>query len=459
METSAYTLLQLNQLIKKEISTRFQKGVLLIAEIHSISARLNGHAYLDLVEKSENGDQIVAQLKATIWSNVFRIIKPYFETTTGRKLEAGLKIMVNAQISFHEIYGLSANITAIYPEHTIGDLALQRQKTIEKLKNEGVIDMNKSLELPMLIKNIAVISSAGAAGYGDFVNQLNNNQYGYKFNTYLFEATVQGKDAENSIINQLERISNLSEIFDCIALIRGGGSKTDLNCFDNYILCQNLCQVPIPIITGIGHDRDESVADIVANTHLKTPTAVAQFIIDRACNCENLVNKTITNIQDCIKNKIEISQNKHTQIVNKIQYILSNFSTRKENNIDKLKQQITNNIKLKFHTKNTKLKDTIQNITYKSTQKIKDKQNQTNNIATKTISNIKNKITEKNFEIDKTENTIKLNNPQNILKKGYSYTKINNQIIKSTSQLQEGDTITTIYSDGKTESKITKKYN
>ncbi|MBO4371406.1 MAG: exodeoxyribonuclease VII large subunit, partial [Bacteroidales bacterium] len=285
MSQPVLTLNQLNRLIKDAISSSFADTVYFVAEINAISVNRTGHCYIDLIEKSEDGDNIVAQLRATIWAGNYRMIKPYFESVTGQPLRAGIKIMACGQVAFHEVYGMSVNITGITPEYTVGEMALQRKITIDKLTSDGVIDMNKDLALPMLIKNIAVISSPQAAGYGDFVNQLNNNPNGYKFFTYLFEASMQGDEAESSIIHQLGRIARHADKFDCVALIRGGGSKADLSCFDKYLLCLNLCQIPLPIITGIGHDRDESVADIVANTALKTPTAVAQFIIDRAERC------------------------------------------------------------------------------------------------------------------------------------------------------------------------------
>ena len=225
MSQTVLTLNQLNRLIKSAISNSFTDSVYFVAEINAISVNRSGHCYLDLVEKSQDGDNIIAQMRATIWAGVFRMIKPYFESVTGEPLRAGIKIMACGQVSFHEVYGMSVNITSITPEYTLGEMALQRKATIDQLTSDGVINMNKELSLPMLIKNIAVISSSKAAGYGDFVNQLNSNPRGYKFFTYLFEASMQGNEAETSIIQQLDRISHHADKFDCIALIRGGGSK------------------------------------------------------------------------------------------------------------------------------------------------------------------------------------------------------------------------------------------
>ncbi len=409
---SVFTLNQLNSLIKSEISSSFSEPVHFVAEINSMTVNRSGHAYLDLVEKSSDGDSIIAQLRATIWAGHFRMIKPYFETVTGETLRPGIKIMACGQIGFHEVYGLSVNITSITPEYTVGEMAMQRQQTIRQLTEDGVIDLNKELELPMLIKNIAVISSPTAAGYGDFVKQLQHNPNGYGFNVKLFQAVMQGDEAVDSIISQLEVIADHSEMFDCIALIRGGGSKADLSCFDKYRLCQYLCQSPLPVITGIGHDRDESVADLVAHTPLKTPTAVAQFIIDRAEWCDRLVDEKIASIQRSVRRIMEAKRTKLSQIIYKIHNSLHSAAMRKRAALDRVGNSIVSNMKLN--------------------------------------------IQQKNHRIDVIRDKIELNNPANILRKGYSYTMHNGKPVLSASQLAPGDTVTTVFFNGTAESSVTK---
>lgn len=411
MSQPVLTLNQLNRLIKDSISASFADIVYFVAEINAISVNRTGHCYIDLIEKSEDGDNIIAQLRATIWAGNFRMIKPYFESVTGEHLRAGIKIMACGQVTFHEVYGMSVNITGITPEYTVGEMALQRKITIDKLTSDGIIDMNKELSLPMLIKNIAVISSPHAAGYGDFVNQLNNNPRGYKFFTYLFEASMQGDEAESSIIYQLDRIARFADKFDCIALIRGGGSKADLSCFDKYQLCFNLCQVPLPVITGIGHDRDESVADIVANTALKTPTAVAQFIIDRAEYCESMVDEQVTKIKNS----------------------LHNYIIRKQAQLDRIQQKILANMQLCIQRNHIRLDKSVRTIAMK----------------------MQNKVNERQMQVDTLNAQIELNNPSNILRKGYSYTMHNGKPVLDSAKLSEGDTITTVFYNGTAESTIT----
>ena len=278
------------------------------AEIASISVR-GGHCYLDLVEKSVSG--IVAKIRATIWANVYALLRPYFHEETGTDLQVGMQVLVEATVDFHAVYGLSLNITNIDPTYTIGDLAKQRQETIAKLLAEGVMDMNKSLALPTIVRRIAVISSESAAGYGDFRHQLEDG--GYRFETTLFPAIMQGEHAPKSIIAALDTIANQEEEWDAVVIIRGGGATTDLTCFDDYNLCNHCAQFPLPIITGIGHTKDVSVLDMVSFAPLKTPTAVAQYFVDgrltqaqRLRDLEQRLRRIAENILLVRRHKIEL---------------------------------------------------------------------------------------------------------------------------------------------------------
>lgn len=278
------------------------------AEIASISVR-GGHCYLDLVEKSVSG--IVAKMRATIWANVYALLRPYFHEETGTDLQVGMQVLVEATVDFHAVYGLSLNITNIDPTYTIGDLAKQRQETIAKLLAEGVMDMNKSLALPTIVRRIAVISSESAAGYGDFRHQLEDG--GYRFETTLFPAIMQGEHAPKSIIAALDTIANQEEEWDAVVIIRGGGATTDLTCFDDYNLCNHCARFPLPIITGIGHTKDVSVLDMVSFAPLKTPTAVAQYFVDgrltqaqRLRDLEQRLRRIAENILLVRRHKIEL---------------------------------------------------------------------------------------------------------------------------------------------------------
>ena len=250
-------------------------------EIMDITLNFSGHCYLDLIEKDNLSDKVLARARATIWASTYRMLKPYFETSTGYELASGIKILVLARVEFHPVYGLSLNIQDIDPSYTLGDVERKKREIIHRLEKEGVLDMNKEIPLARVPQKLAVVSSRTAAGYEDFMDQLKGNTYGYCFYTHLFPAVMQGEQAEQSIIGALEKIFDYESFFDAVVIIRGGGSKSDLACFDSYDLAFHVTQFPLPVITGIGHEQDDTITDLVAHTRLKTPTAVAGFFIDR----------------------------------------------------------------------------------------------------------------------------------------------------------------------------------
>ena len=274
-------LYDLHVRIKSIIFANLPTSVWITCEISDLNInRTSGHCYLELIDKNVISDTLVAKARATIWRNNFEIIAYKFKEATGETLRAGLKVMLAVSVDFQEVYGLNLNIRDINPVFTLGDLAQQRQKIIARLKADGVMEMNKELEFPTVPQRIAIISSNQAAGYEDFVNQLINNSLGVKFYTKLFSASMQGAETEGSIVAALQKIFEYEELFDLVVIIRGGGSKSDLSWFDNYAIAVNVAQFPIPILSGIGHDRDESILDLVAYQALKTPTAVAEYIIE-----------------------------------------------------------------------------------------------------------------------------------------------------------------------------------
>jgi exodeoxyribonuclease VII large subunit len=264
----------LQAVIENDLSDRYWVR----AEIGSMSVR--GHCYMELVEKAENGIR-AAKVRATCWSNVYALLSAYFTQETGQALHVGMQVLLEVSIAFHAVYGLSLNITNIDPKYTLGDLAKQRQETIRKLAEDGVMDLQQALVVPSLPRRVAVVSSTDAAGYEDFCNQLMNNRFGFRFYTQLYPAIMQGDTAARSIIQSLETIAAQEEEWDVVVIIRGGGASTDLRCFDDYALASHCAQFPLPIIAGIGHTRDVSVVDMVAHTNVKTPTAAAEWLIER----------------------------------------------------------------------------------------------------------------------------------------------------------------------------------
>lgn len=267
--------------VRETLGISFPSSYWVVAEILEIHENRSGHCYLELIEKSDQNDTLLARARGTIWAARYSMLRPYFEASTGTRLKTGIKVLFRAAVEFHPQYGFSLNITDLDPAYTLGDLARKKMEVIRKLREAGVMEMNREIPFPRVPQAIAVISSETAAGYGDFMDSLHQNQYGFRFSTELFRAVMQGEEAPASITAAMDRIFESETRFDCVVLIRGGGSKADLECFNDYDLAYFITQFPLPVITGIGHERDESVADMVAALDLKTPTAVAEFLVDQ----------------------------------------------------------------------------------------------------------------------------------------------------------------------------------
>ncbi|WP_291528934.1 exodeoxyribonuclease VII large subunit [Bacteroides sp. UBA939] len=274
----ALSLLELNSLVRRSLEQCLPNEYWVQAELSDVRSNTTGHCYLEFIQKDPRSNSLVAKARGTIWSNVYRLLKPYFEEATGQAFVSGIKVLVQVTVSFHELYGYSLTVQDIDPTYTLGDMVRRRREILKQLEEEGVLSLNKELEMPDLPQRIAVVSSATAAGYGDFCHQLKNNPRGFFFYTELFPALMQG-NIEDSILAALDKILSRREEFDAVVIIRGGGATSDLSGFDTYLLAAACAQFPLPIITGIGHERDDTVLDSVAHTRVKTPTAAAEYLI------------------------------------------------------------------------------------------------------------------------------------------------------------------------------------
>ena len=301
MEEQALSLYELNGLVKRTIRDRMSETYWVQAELSDVRSNYSGHCYLEFVQKDAGGNNLIAKARGTIWSNIYKMLKPYFEQETGQAFVAGIKVLVQVLVDFHELYGYSLTVLDIDPTYTVGDLERKRREILRQLEEEGVIDLNKELEMPMLPQRVAVISSATAAGYGDFCNQLANNPRGYGFHTELFPAIMQGERVEASIIAALDTIYNRMDEFDVVVIIRGGGATSDLSGFDTYELAANCAQFPLPIITGIGHERDDTVIDRIAHTRVKTPTAAAEYLIARMDKCADALDEMSARLMESVR--------------------------------------------------------------------------------------------------------------------------------------------------------------
>lgn len=468
------TLFELNQWIKNILCESIPGTVWVVAEISELKENRNGHCYLELIEKQ--GAEIVARARATIWSYTWRMLKPYFETATGQTFTCGIKILVNVSVEFHPSYGLSLNVKDIDPAYTLGDMMLQRREIIERLQSEGIYDMNRELSLPLVPQKIAVISSKSAAGYQDFMNQLEHNPYGIKFYTKLFEAYMQGAATVPSIIEALEKIFNYEDFFDAVVIIRGGGATADLSSFDNYDLAFHVTQFPLPVITGIGHEKDDTIIDLVAHTRLKTPTAVAEFFIGGARQfyehvmlleeqVVRLAHEKLNTEKQQLEEYAESLQvhvggfvnEKNRALLKKsnvLQHHVKNFSFKKQHELNGMRHNLQSAVSLlkvnalnRFARNEKALKWRIHDILLK-------KQAETEQLKQKSNSVIRHFMSDVTGSLTMHENRLRLLDPENILRRGYTITSRQGQIVKSAALLQPDDEIETRFADGTIKSKI-----
>ena len=333
------TLFELNRLVRETIECEMPNEYWVEAEL-SECRESRGHCYMELIEKDEKTATPIAKASAKCWASKWVLVRPYFERTTGQRLVAGMKVLLKVYPQFHEAFGFSWIVTDIDPTYTLGDMARKRQEIIRQLKEEGVFDLQKELSLPLFCQHIAVISSETAAGYGDFCNQLSDNPYGLQFQTQLFPATMQGEGVEQSIIQALNRINAVCEDFDCVVIIRGGGGTADLSGFDTLALAENVANFPLPIITGIGHDRDESILDMVSHTRVKTPTAAAALLIDHL----KQVLDNLYNLQEAIIHLFSIVKTRQEArldtIGQKIPMLIERRLTNEQHRLELLEEKV-----------------------------------------------------------------------------------------------------------------------
>lgn len=409
--TGGLTLYQLNNLVRNTLEDNLQGPFWLEAEI-SEAREVRGHCYMELVQKDELSATPVARASAKCWKNRWTGIKSVFVRATGQLPHAGMKVMLQVSPDFHEAYGFSWIISDIDPAFTLGDMAVRRMAIIRELKAQGVFDMQRQLTLPVFAQRIAVISSANAAGYGDFCNHLADNPYNFKFATRLFAATMQGEQVEESVVAALDAINGVADDFDVVVIIRGGGATADLSGFDTLRLGENVANFPLPVITGIGHDRDESILDMVAWHHVKTPTAAADFLVD------NLV-KVLTRLDDAA-----------ARIANSLAYRMQTEKLR----IGRISERIP----LLFSTVKTARLANIENLNTRLQQ------------AMKTM------FMARRHKLDLIEQRIKPLDPKLMLQRGFTITTRNGKILKDVGKLRCGDEIVTITASGSVKSVVKK---
>lgn len=328
------TLFSLNNLVRNAVAQGLPSPYWVAGELSEVREAVNGHCYIELVQRDEVTGELVAKARGTIWQRVYSLLKPYFLQETGRSFSAGLNVLLQVKVSFHELYGYTLDVCDIEPAYTIGDMERQRRLVVRRLTEEGVIDLNRELPFPLLPQRIAVISSSTAAGYGDFCDQLLGNRYGFVFYPRLFSSPMQGSGVEQGIIEALDRIAENIDCWDVVVIIRGGGATSELSCFDTYELANNCAQFPLPIITGIGHQRDESVLDMVAHTRAKTPTAAAEVLVHAMLARLEMLEGTMRGIVGAAQERMSAAYNRLQAAVQKLPVATALFMQGQHHKLD-----------------------------------------------------------------------------------------------------------------------------
>lgn len=452
--TEKLTLSELQQIIRDSLYISLPDMYWISAEISEIKENYSGHCYLELIEKQADEKNIRARIRAIIWCKRYNFIKSYFENVTGETLKTGLKILIRAKIEYHELFGLSLDICDIDPVYTIGEQSAKRQRIIRQLEEEGVFDMNRILELPLSVQRIAVISSQGAAGYSDFIKHLSQNNYGYVFYTKLFETPVQGNETEQGVIRALDRIAEHHHLFDVVVIIRGGGSRVDLSWFDSYNIAYHITQFPLPVMTGIGHEKDMSVTDMVACMALKTPTAVADYLIEHMAGVEKHLSDLWSGIQKIseliLEKNRKIIETSGLRLLPLTRILISRIRDMLSEKIIRLVNkgnQHSYRFGLVLTDQNARLVSDVKNYLQHHNESMEKLRINLTTGATYLISSKKNMT-------DVLEKTLSILKPENILRRGFTITSGKGIIIKSKKIAEQHDIIQTLFFDGSVTSRV-----
>lgn len=431
MEKNVLSLFELNQLVRRSVRTCLPDEYWVQVELSDVRANYSGHCYLECVQKDPKSNSLIAKARGIIWSNVFSQLKPYFEQETGQAFVSGIKVLVKVTVDFHELYGYSLTIVDIDPAYTLGDMARRRREILLRLQEEGVLSLNKELELPVLAQRIAVISSATAAGYGDFCNQLENNAFGFAFYPRLFPAIMQGERVEASVIAALDRIYAESEKWDVVVIIRGGGATSDLSGFDTYDLAASCAQFPLPIITGIGHERDDTVIDLVAHTRVKTPTAAAEFLVNHlrqtAEQLENYAYYIRQEVPARLNREKERLERCITRIPARVQMRLQREDFRRE--------RLAKRMEMAWQSRLAKEQYRLE-------------------LSSRLSVALQARLLKEKHRLDLLEKSVEAASPDLLLKRGYSITLKDGKAVTDASLLKPGDRVVTRVAKGQFSSEV-----
>lgn len=431
MQKTTLTLFELNSLVRDVLETTLDSLFWVEAELSEVR-EVRGHCYMELVQKDIFSATPIARASAKCWKQRWQVLRPKFEGVTGQPLRAGMKVMLQVAVSFHEAYGFAWIVQDIDPTYTMGDMARKRLEIIRQLQQEGVFDMQKELTIPMFAQRVAVISSESAAGYGDFYSQLSNNDYGFKFYPRLFAAVMQGERVEQSVVAALNEINRHADDFDVVVIIRGGGATADLSGFDTLELAENVANFPLPIITGIGHERDESILDMVSNTRVKTPTAAAAVLIDNLVAVLSCINDYERRVAMRVKQVMDKERRRLDRSAERVPMLFSLVKTRQEARLDRLMSRMVSLVNHNVSTAGHRLQLASANL----------------------LPLVERRLERANNELGRLEFRVKALDPQLILRRGYSITLLDNKAVRHADQLKRGDHIVTRLEHGSVKSVV-----
>lgn len=450
---AAVSLYELTCRIRNAISTQLPGSYWVRAEISEGRQNANGHFYCRFIEKNAAGTDI-ASAAGIIWAGTYVSLRARFERETGQRFGAGIKVLVRVRINFHERYGLSLLVEDIDPSYTLGDMVRRRKEIIDKLTAEGVVNLNKQLVLPRLLLRIAVITSETAAGFGDFCNHLAHGGHMFNIKIKLFPAIMQGDKVEQSVINALNAVLAESKDWDAVVIIRGGGAVSDLNGFDTYLLAANVAQFPLPVITGIGHDRDETVLDLVANVRCKTPTAVADFLIERLSKELELLENCAATLKVCAQNKLNAQLQRMDSFVALIPLVFSRVIDKEKARYRILSERLPNAIQNVCHGECSRCERLVMRMEMNTKSMIANMRNRLLHEAERLQFVVPAVLSRQKQRLESCERGIRLAQPERVLKLGFSLTLKDGKAVTDASQLSSGDRIVTRLSNGEVTSRV-----
>lgn len=450
---AAVSLYELTCRIRNAISTQLPGSYWVRAEISEGRQNANGHFYCRFIEKNAAGTDI-ASAAGIIWAGTYVTLRARFERETGQRFGAGIKVLVRVRINFHERYGLSLLVEDIDPSYTLGDMVRRRKEIIDKLTAEGVVNLNKQLVLPRLLLRIAVITSETAAGFGDFCNHLAHGGHMFNIKIKLFPAIMQGDKVEQSVINALNAVLAESKEWDAVVIIRGGGAVSDLNGFDTYLLAANVAQFPLPVITGIGHDRDETVLDLVANVRCKTPTAVADFLIERLSKELELLENCAATLKVCAQNKLNAQLQRTDSFVALIPLVFSRVIDKEKARYRILSERLPNAIQNVCRGERSRCERLVMRMEMNTKSMIANMQNRLLHVSERLQFVVPAVLSRQKQRLESCERGIRLAKPERVLKLGFSLTLKDGKAVTDASQLSPGDRIVTRLSNGEVTSRV-----